>query len=521
MARGDYADARLNLRRHLSEKRSDRRYLLDRVDLGVLTLADGYPRSAQQVFEQVYEVLRTQGINADRTVQSVVLNEDVKIWKGEPFEQALTLAYYAMDQAELGSWDNSRAAAQNALFYLRDFGKDKNGDQLTTYEIIQRAIEVDRAAHGQSADYLDHGYVARKSNFTLGYLLNAIANQQLGRADEASDNFKQAVMTNRAIEPTVEALRSGRYNTVLVVSWGLGPRKAAYGPDGALARFVPRFASDGAPLEVVVNGKPIAAAPVVTDVNAMAADHMWNNMRDVRLAKTYLGSALLYGGALATAVGSNNHSREAVYAGVGAMAMGLFLKAGAHADLRYADVLPQRFYVVPLMLNDPAARIALQVAGVPSSRLVLAGLGPPPRGQSAQFRYVALASNMNQQAPPPAWAVSGVIDYGNPGSGRISGLQCPYILGGRDVRQPTERVLDDYQQSGCLLGKTLAELREMYRAAGITLTLEDEGGYAGRHLLDGGKSLVGPLVGTAGFARLYGQMHPPWKPRKLATDERR
>ncbi len=122
LGRGDYTQPRVNIYDDMQPKRSDRAYLLDRMRVGVLTLADGYPRSAQTIFEEVYDVLRTRGINKDKTVASVVLNEDVKIWKGEPFEQALALAYYAMVQAELGSWDNARAAANGSLFRLRDFG---------------------------------------------------------------------------------------------------------------------------------------------------------------------------------------------------------------------------------------------------------------------------------------------------------------------------------------------------------------------------------------------------------------
>ena len=46
------------------------------------------------------------------------------------------------------------------------------------------------------------------------------------------------------VAPLVDELKTGQYNTVLVVSYGLGPRKAAYGPDNALAKFVPRFGSE-------------------------------------------------------------------------------------------------------------------------------------------------------------------------------------------------------------------------------------------------------------------------------------
>jgi len=506
----------------MQPKRSDRAYLLDRMRVGVLTLADGYPRSAQTVFEEVYDVLRTQGINKDKTVASVVLNEDVKIWKGEPFEQALALAYYAMVQAELGSWDNARAAANGSLFRLRDFGNDEDGNRIDTYEIARRAVEYERAIEAgdtseqalKKANYLDNGYAVRDSDFTLGYLLAGIANQQLGRIREADDHYLRVMELDDRQGRLIKALRTGRYNTVLVVSYGLGPRKEGYGPDNSLARFAPRFPSDDGELRVRVGEVMGRTYEPVQDVNAMAADHMWNNLADVRAAKSTIGSLMLAGGAAATEYGSRRGDDDTLYAGLGALLTGAILKAGAHVDTRYCDVMPQRFYVVPLYLSDPNERIRLEVQGRPSSKLVLAGLGPPldPNGP-AQLRYIHLVSTPNPNIPPPDWAVSGQVLYKNPYTDAPAGKTMPYILGGHDVRPPTQRVLDSYHRWGQLKGMTLADLRELYRAEGIRLSVEDQHGYAGRHLLEGGRSLVCPLPGTTGFARLFGQTHRPYHPR--------
>lgn len=513
---GEYGHARMQLRKKMADNPSDRRYLLDRMRVGVLTLADGYPQSAQTVFEEVYEVLRTQGVNRDRTVQSLVLNEDVKIWKGEPFEQALTLAYYAMVQAELGAWDNARAAADNALFYLKDFGSDDQGRRLDTEAIARRSLLYERAiAQGESSDealhqadaegagdYIDYGYVPHPSDFTLGYLLAGIANQQLGRLEEASDQFNAAVAANPALVPLADVLRTGSYNTILVVSWGLGPQKEGYGPDNALARFSPRSTSDAAALWVRVDDHEGRRYPQVIDINRMAADHMWNNMADVRQAKSTLGTALLYGGVLAAAMGADHGSETAIYAGVGALAAGAFLKAGAHVDIRYADVFPQRFYLVPLTLGDEPAVIEMQVDGRPASRLILPGL-TAPRGPDAQLRYVRLLNpHGGAGAAPPAWAASGQVVYSTTAM-RTPGPHLPYILGGHDVRPPSEWTMDDYQRGGYLQGFTLADLRELYRLEGIVSTVQEQRGYAGLHVLEGGKSLVAPLPGTVGFTRLF------------------
>lgn len=516
---GDYGKARMAMRKNLTHKRSDRRYLLDRMRLGVLTLADGYPESAQTIFEEVYDILRTQGINKDKTVASVVLNEDLKIWKGEPFEQALAMMYYGLVQAEQGSWDNARAAMGNSLFYLRDFGENDQGERLDTYEIARKSLAYERAIDAgqtpsqaqQQADYLDTGYVPRESNFTLGYLLSAIANQQLGILDEAQGEYARVLELDSELESLVSALSQGSYNTILVVSWGLGPEKRGYGPDNALARFSPRTRSNDADLRVRVGDFPWQNYAQVYDVNTMAADHMWNNLEDVRVAKSVIGTGLIYGGLIATQVGAHNNSDEAVYAGLGALAAGAFLKAGAHVDIRYADIMPQRFYVVPLHLAETEQPITLQVENQPASRIVLRGLASP-RTPLAQLRYVRLITNPTRDTPP-TWAGRGEVHYGNTYTGPASDAPLPYILGGNDVRPPSERAMDDYQQAGYMQGQTLSYLRDLYQAESLRWTLEDQGGYAGRHILEGGKSLVAPLPGTVGFARLMGQRHPPYRQR--------
>ncbi|MEX1017610.1 MAG: hypothetical protein WDZ31_12780 [Phycisphaeraceae bacterium] len=529
LGQGDYGSARVAIHDNMVDQRDDRQYILDRMRTGILTLADGHAESAQTVFEPTYDMLRTQGINRDRTVASIITHEGVRIWKGEPFEQALTMLYYGLSHAQTGSWDNARAAAQSSLFQLRDFRRSPDEDprEINTREIARRSLLYERAvARGATADearaaadYLDHGYVARNSNFTLGYLLNAVANQQLARPEEAHDNFNRVLELDPDLEPLVEAFRAGQYNTVLVVSWGLGPRKTAYGPDDALARFLPRYASTHTPLRVRVgdaDDDPGRSYGQVLDVNQMARDHRWNNLEDIRMAKSTLGTGLLYGGALTTAIGADRRSERTAAVGLGLIAAGLLTKSGAAADTRYCDVMPQRVYVVPLNLDDHDQPIQLQVEGIPASRLVLRGLTAPGPGEPTQLRYVRLVSQRDPRAAPPRWATAGQIRYSNPHTGATSAPnarpQLPYILGGHCVRPPRAAVLRQYHQAGHLLGYTVADLAELYRLEDIYFAVEDEQGYAGRHVLEGGRSLVAPQPGTTGFMRLFGVEHAPYRP---------
>ncbi len=506
---GRYGPAREAIQRNLTDKPSDRDYILDRMRLLILTLADGQPAAAEEVANQTYSLLRTQGINADRTVSAVVFNEGVKIWKGEPFEQALGYHYIAVQKAMLGEWDNARAAAQSSLFLLKNFAENERAAKnLTSEDLARRAAEADRRASGGGDRYLDKGYTPVKTDFTLGYLMTGIAARALGRADEASDNFNEAARIDPALATLAESLRDSRYNTVLIVDVGRGPVKTAYGPDNALVRFLPTRSYIGAGLTASVRGGDTlvtSALPPAENVNQMSQSHMWNNLEDVRQAKSTIGSLLVVGG-LASAVAMEDD--EARLAGVGVALAGLIMKASSAADTRHNELLPAQVFLVPLNLTEFDSTITLDFSGDARSRMVLSAIDPPAAGD-IQLRYVRI--------PPyttPPWLSRGVVIYANEYyQGEVAGDGLPYILGGRCVRPPTQETLQRYQRAGNLLTMTTVELENLYRAEGITFRVEDQVGVSFAHVLEGGTSLVAPLPGTTGYQRIFGQFHSPYQPR--------
>lgn len=510
---GRYGGARVAIQEKLTNNPSDRAYILDRLRLSILTLADGQPDIAEIPVNQLFSLLSTQGINADRTVSSVVINERVKIWKGEPFEQALGYHYIAMQKAMRGEWDNARAAAGASLFLLKDFSQNKQGSNrpMTTEQLARRAAEMDRRNSGSGTKYLDSGYVATKTDFTLGYLMNAVANLSLARPDEARDNFNAVRELNPGLVALCDQLESGKYNTIFVVDYGRGPEKVAYGPDNALATFSPRVRSDSRQLEVTM-GERTTLYPAVLDVNVMSKNHMWNNLEDVRSAKSTIGSLMMIGG---TAVAVSSDDDDAQLAGVLVAAVGALVKASAKADTRHCEFFPQRVFLFPANITTPGATMTLTPEQDDRSRIVLTDLSPPDQGVgTARFalRYVRL----NAQGPQ-SWATSGRVYYSNDYRiQEVPGDTLPYIMGGNCVRSPDELAMQRYRQGGNLTDLTASELANLYREEGIALSTEDQRGRAQKHVLEGGTSLVAPLSGSTGYQRLFGQPHQPYQPRSSA-----
>lgn len=511
VTRGEYARAAARIESTMTDKRADRNFLLDRMSLGILRLADGYPQAAEAPLLEVFDTLRTQGINDDKTVAAAVFGEEgVIFWKGEPFEQALAFTYIAIQRAQNDQWDNSRAAAGSSLFLLKDFGENERGGRKSTRDIAEEAVRREQA--DRDSDYLDKGYTPVPTNFALGHLMAGIANIALAegspdREAEARDHFREAFTIEHALRPIADALVARQANAVFIVDYGLGPRKTRYGPDGALARFAPVTSSDSRPLHVYLNDKPPAAFPIACDVNLMAADHMWNNFEDVRQARSAIGQAMILGGVVTTASSGGDTGG---WIGLGLILGGLLTRAGAQADIRHCETLPQRTYIATLWLPPGESTVSFEVPDDSGARLTLPGITPPDPLQPLKMFYVRLPA----QDIPQDWAISGTPHYAGDEAGRgVDGDELPYILGGRCVRRPSARALKRYHEAGYLTDLTSADLEDLYRREGIDISDRAPRGHEGMHLLEGGRWLGAPRPGSTGFARVFCRQHAPYQPR--------
>lgn len=508
---GAYGRARVELVDALPSDRSNRNYVLHRMSLALVELADGTPDSAEETVNEVFDMLRTAGLNADKTVGTFFVSEGaVRIWKGEPFEQAMMYVYTAMQKAMRGEWDNARAAASSSLFLLRDFGESAGGGRKTEQQIAEAAARKEQQGDG---GYLDNGYAVIETDFALGYLFAGIANAALGRDEEASDYFGKAERYAPQLAPVTARLREGSYDTVLIADYGLGPEKVAYGHDKVFSKFVPRagWSTDFAGLNVSAAGAS-ESFPIACDLNLMAQDHKWRGVEEIRIAKSILGTALLVGGAVGL---SQADSSEEAMAYAAVALIGLAAKASAEADTRHCDILPQRVYVAPLMLGA-GSPVSVQVAQRPGSRVEIPWVAGPAGGEPVKLIYLRMTPNHSGES---AWASSGQVVYANDFSAEpVPGGDLPYILGGRCVRSPSAETLSRYQQAGNLTNLTLVDLENLYRDEGISLAVEDtERGVWGMHILEGGSSLYSPLPGSIGYLRLYCQPHEPYEARSDAV----
>ncbi len=483
--------------------------MLDRLKVMTLSMADGVPDQYESSFDRYYDFLRTQGVNADRTVPSFFFGErGTRIWKGEPFEQAYAYTLIGAFDATRSDWGNVRAAANNSLFLLRDFGSAAaNPGRPDDTGLAEREVLLKNAAKSGRGGDLGVGYTPVASDYELGLMLKAIACRQLGEREELEETLSRLTAAAPRLSDMAGQIRGGAYNTVFIVEYGLGPQKMGAGPDNAIAVFRPLTRSDEAPL-LVQAGSSSGQFPVATDFNRLARDVKWNNLEDLRRAKSLIGDVLLTGGLVVATAADDDEAR---WVGAAAAAAGLLLKATSAADTRHCEVLPQRTYIALASINGRGNPVSFEIAGMPETRLVLPDV-PEPRPGRVRAHYVRLPMRQTD------WAGGGVL-YSNDATGEVSGPQLPYILGGRCVRTPTHELLDSYKRSGYLRDFTLQDLIDLYREEGIWVEHVPTQGGPGRHVLEGGRALFTPAPGSAGFARLYGKQAPPYTPRSRRVQE--
>jgi tetratricopeptide (TPR) repeat protein len=501
--RYDFTGAREALRGD-ANLRNDEQIVLNNTRLGIAALGDGDLEEAEQALGKSFEFLSTAGLNKDRTAAAVFVHEGVKIWKGEPFEQALTYHYVATLYALMNDWENARAAAANSLFRLTDFGADQNAETLARHA-------------AKDSKYLERGYTAVDTNFALGFVMQAIGADLSGAAG-SDDLFNAALEINPELESIVEALRARDYDTLLVVDYGKGPTKIAYGPDEALVRFAPQDRTI-AELEVAAGGQRLISAPMACNVNEMAVDHRWNNLDDVRRAKSMIGTGLLYGGLITTAYGADRRDSGVALAGLAAMGAGLLTKAGAKADTRYCEFVPQAIYMAPLRLGS-AADLRVSIPGDPNSLVILDDVQPGSPGKPRTI-YLRI---LGPGSPAPTWLAQRKPLYSNNHTGVWNGGDgYPWILGGRDVSTPSRAVLQNYQANGYLRNMTMSELQELYASENVLIGSGMESrpdvrkNPSFRHVLEGGTGLFTPHPYSMGYKRLMCAMHEPYRPKSDVT----
>lgn len=370
---GYYEPARRTLEPLAQKTNED--YVLNNLRLGSVLLADYDLNAAESAFYKAYEVINSAGVNrGGRDVAAAVVLEKIKVWKGEPFERAMANFYLGLVYYMRGDYPNARAAFENSLFKLRDYGEGKDADD--------RYGEVE-------------------SNFTIAYVMLARAWQRLGEQEKAADLFRRIAQLRPDLAELADPQLHEASNVLLVVDFGMGPRKATQ-YDNSIVAFEPHPRAVGRiPLPAVrVNGEPVKLSGLnypPIDTLEMAQDRRWQSIDTIRLAKSIAGTGLIAAGAYQ---GMKRDSDPGL--ALGLIAAGALVKASATGDVRHWEMLPRTTFILPLRL--PPGRHDITVSFGSESRLsqTWRGIVAPEQGEATYYVRINRINDRPHDWPPPA-----------------------------------------------------------------------------------------------------------------------
>jgi len=352
---GDYNRSRVLLEPLAKETNGD--FVLNNARLGSASIAGNDKTVAETAFLRSYEVINSVGVNnGGRGLGAAVIDEKIKIWKGEPYERAMVNYYlgclYYMDH----DYNNARAAFENALFKLRDYGND---------------------------DDKKDNYTEIESDFTLAYVMLGKSWQRLGEPEKAQQMFDRAVQLRPDLADLANFDYNQHANVLLIVDWGNGPIKVTRG-DGSFVGIGPKPRQAG-PIylpSITVDGQYLEPQPHVrppVDLLALAQDRRWQDIDTIRVIKSITGEGLMGAGAIEGMQGGRNNAEIGAALFVG----GLLLKLSSAPDLRCWEMLPRTSFVIPLQIPPGVHDITVEFTR--GGRLTISKIVAPAQGDNTYY----------------------------------------------------------------------------------------------------------------------------------------
>jgi tetratricopeptide (TPR) repeat protein len=364
---------------------TDENFVLNNCRLGSAALARYDLEEAEAAFLKAYEVMNSVGVNdGGRSLGAALVDEKIRIWKGEPFERAMTSFYLGMVYYMRQDYGNARGAFENALFKLRD-ASDKR-DEKDDYRRLEQ-------------------------QFPLAAVMLGRCWQKLDRPELAEANFARVRDLRPDLGYLADPSRHAEANVVLVIDFGRGPQKVT-DFDGSILGFAPkpREVGDVPPPALYVDGQRYDVADMTdppVDLLALAQDRRWQSIDTIRLTKSTIGTGLIAGGAGygVYRAGSRDGMRgEDAAVAAGLIATGLLLKATSQADVRQWEMLPRTTFVLPLKLPPGEHEIAVDFPDARGLRQTWRGLVAPESGDATYYFRVQRFNSGPFDWPPPTMA---------------------------------------------------------------------------------------------------------------------
>ncbi len=293
---------------------------LNRMRLASAAMERGYWTEAQRALDEVIPAIEALGPADERSreAMSAFEAEEIKRFKGEPYERAMVYFLRGLLYLRENDWSNARACFKST------------------------------SLQGNAAN-------ATQPMWAGALWLEGWCDERLGQHDDATDCWKRS-----------RALKAGKSmpvptagdRTLVVALLGFGPTKTAQGKYGDLLDYHPgdsraerlRLRKDPTPVEIPIAENLLANAKAR---GKRQMDVVNEDKADTREGTETAGDALTLGGLGTTIGGAAAGDSTVALAGLGATAAGLITKGVGssiqpQSDTRTWDLLPATIHILPI-----------------------------------------------------------------------------------------------------------------------------------------------------------------------------
>lgn len=344
---GRYDAAEIALKEHADKEGNDR--LLYLMDLGTVYFSQGKYTQAIETFlkaDKIAETTDYTSITAE--AGSVLLNDEIKEYKGEDFEKILINVYLALAFTMTNQWESALVECRKVNFKLEQFiSKGKKPYQYNAFAKYLAAALFE--AQGEiNAAWIDYRQLLKWGAETFPYLPGPLlrTTEKL-QATQELELFK-------AKYPGVNnyRLKKNEGEIVLIVEQGKAPVKQP----SPQFRLAPIFVkSPYTTRQVIVRdeqGTQSATSETLFDIEQTAITELQNELAGI-IAKKAAGIAAKEAAAYGVAKATDNKLAGALTS--------LFLHATDTADLRSWTTLPARLQIARMTVPAGKHNIVLDL----------------------------------------------------------------------------------------------------------------------------------------------------------------
>jgi len=288
-----------------NQDRADRNYVLYNLEVGSAAFEGGDYHTARIAFERAAQVMRGYGGGTQGLV-SLIANESAKLYKGDPYEQAMANFYDGLIYYRWGDWGNARAAFHQALM----------SDQAS--------------AEGHREDFAVAQFMIGKCYLKMDEPDNARISFEKARAKYPQNPY----FSDDAIN---------NHNVLMIIGLGRAPLKVPSGLAGSTDDYERgRYRETAA--NVFANGKPLGQASLAVDLLDQALTSGRSAKDTIQTIKGGIKTGLVAAGAQQLADGEGDKKLGSIL-----LLAGLLMPAGA--DIRNWDLLPGEIHVLSAKLE--------------------------------------------------------------------------------------------------------------------------------------------------------------------------